>query len=53
MQWLKDFSLARDMITPDDFDLVRIAATPDEVIETVQKWYIKQEIVGRKFLVPK
>ncbi len=53
MQWLKDFSLARDMITPDDFDLVRIAATPDEVIETVQKWYIKQEIVGRRFLSPK
>jgi uncharacterized protein (TIGR00730 family) len=53
MQWLKDFSLARDMITPDDFDLVRIAATPDEVIETVQKWYIRQEIVGRRFLTPK
>ena len=24
---------------------------PSGVIETVQKWYIKQEIVGRKALV--
>lgn len=50
MNWLRDFSLARGMITPEDFELARIASTPDEVIESVQKWYIKQEIVGRKVL---
>jgi uncharacterized protein (TIGR00730 family) len=53
MNWLRDFSLARNMITAEDFDLARIASTPDEVIESVQRWYIKQEIVGRKVLPTK
>lgn len=50
MKWLKDCSLARDFITPEDFELARVCDTSDEVVETVQKWYIKQEIVGRKFI---
>ena len=51
LDWLKEYSLARDLVSVEDFDLLRVCDTPDQVIETVQKWYIKQEIVGKKALV--
>jgi predicted Rossmann-fold nucleotide-binding protein len=51
LDWLKEYSLARDLVSVEDFDLLRVCDTPDEVIETVQKWYIRQEIVGKKALV--
>jgi len=50
MDWLRNFALAREMISPEDFDLCRLCDKPDEVIEVVQKWYIKQEIIGRRVL---
>jgi len=50
MDWLRNFALAREMISPEDFDLCRLCDKPDEVIEIVQKWYIKQEIIGRRVL---
>ena len=48
LTWLKDFALVRGFISEEDFDLLRVCDQPAEVVETVQKWYIKQEIVGRK-----
>lgn len=53
MEWLKAIVMARNFISPEDFEICRICNTPDEVIETVQRWYIKQEIVGKKFLTGK
>jgi len=50
MDWLRSRPLARGFVSEEDFDLLRICDTPDEVIDTVQEWYIKQEIVGRKAL---
>jgi uncharacterized protein (TIGR00730 family) len=50
LDWLRDFSLARDLVSVEDFDLLRLCDTPQEVVETVQKWYIKQEIVGNRAL---
>jgi uncharacterized protein (TIGR00730 family) len=50
MDWLRNFALAREMISPEDFDLCRLCDQPDEVIEVVQKWYIKQEIIGKRVL---
>jgi hypothetical protein len=32
-------------------DLLRICDTPESVVEIVQSWYIKHEIVGRKALL--
>jgi uncharacterized protein (TIGR00730 family) len=46
--WLRDLALARDMVSVEDFDLLRLCDKPEEVCEMVQKWYIKQEIVGRR-----
>jgi uncharacterized protein (TIGR00730 family) len=48
LDWLRNTSLAGGFIAEEDLDLLRICDTPDAVIEAVQSWYIKQEIVGRK-----
>lgn len=51
LNWLKDSVLAKEFISESDFNLLRVCDNVDEVIEAVQKWYIKQEIVGRKALL--
>jgi len=51
LDWLQSTVLAAGYISEDDFNLLRICDHPDEVIETVQKWHIKQEVVGRKALL--
>jgi len=48
LDWLQSSVLARGFISEDDLDLLRICDHPDEVIEAVQRWYMKQEVVGRK-----
>ena len=48
LDWLKNSVLAREFISEPDLNLLRVCDRVDEVIEAVQKWYIKQEIVGRK-----
>jgi uncharacterized protein (TIGR00730 family) len=51
LDWLKTTVLSDGMISEEDFSLLRICESPVEAAEIVQKWYIKQEIVGRKALV--
>jgi uncharacterized protein (TIGR00730 family) len=48
LDWLHSQTLARGFVSEQDFDLLRVCDTPDEVIQTVQQWYIKREIVGRR-----
>jgi len=48
LDWLQSSVLARGFISEDDLDLLRVCDHPDEVIEAVQRWYVKQEVVGRK-----
>ncbi|HEX7365024.1 MAG TPA: TIGR00730 family Rossman fold protein [Dehalococcoidia bacterium] len=48
MDWLHKQTLSRDFVSEEDFDLLRMCDTPDEVIQTIQQWYIKREIVGRR-----
>jgi uncharacterized protein (TIGR00730 family) len=50
LSWLKNTVLARGFISEEDFSHLRVSDHPEEVVETVQKWYIKQEVVGRKAL---
>lgn len=50
LDWLKNCIFARGFISENDLDLLRICDHPDEVIEAVHRWYIKQEIFGRKAL---
>ena len=48
LDWLRDSALAKGFISEEDFNLMRVCDIPDEVIEAVQRWYEKHEVVGRK-----
>ncbi len=48
LDWLRGTSLTLGFLSEEDVDLLRICDTPDAVIEAVQSWYIRQEIVGKK-----
>jgi hypothetical protein len=48
LDWLRGSVLAHGFVSEEDFNLLRISDDPQSVAEIVQKWYIKQEIVGRK-----
>ncbi len=48
LDWLRATVLTNSFISDTDFDLLRICDTPDSVVEIVQKWYIRQEVVGRR-----
>jgi len=50
LDWLRSSALAKGYISEEDLDLLRVSDDPGEVIEAVQKWYQKQEIIGRKAL---
>jgi len=50
LNWLRSTVLDRKYISEEDFNLVRICDEPDHVINAVQQWYIKHEIIGRKAL---
>jgi len=51
LEWLRTFTLAKSFISEEDLDLLRVCDDTDEVIETVRKWFLNQEIAGRKALV--
>ena len=51
LDWLRTSTLARSYISEEDLDLLRVCDSTDEVVETVQKWFLNQEITGKKALV--
>ena len=51
LDWLQGSVLAREFVSEDDLNLLMVCDHPDEVVETVQRWYMKQEVVGRKALL--
>ena len=48
--WLRNSVLARKYISEPDFDLLRVADRPDEVVEAIRRWYVGREVFGRKAL---
>ena len=50
LDWLKNSVLPRGFISQADLTQLRVCDYPDEVIEAVQRWYTKQEVVGREAL---
>jgi uncharacterized protein (TIGR00730 family) len=48
LDWLRGTVLASGFISEEDFDLLRLCDDPTSVVETVQRWYIRQEVIGRK-----
>jgi uncharacterized protein (TIGR00730 family) len=51
LDWLRNVVLAKNFVSEEDFDLLRICDEPEAVVNVVQEWYIKQEIVGKKAVV--
>ena len=51
LDWLRGTVLAKDLVSEEDFNLLRICDETKAVVDVVQEWYIKQEIVGRKAVV--
>jgi len=50
MDWLRSSALTRGFISEEDFDLLRVCDHPDDVVKAVQRWYDKQEVIGKKAL---
>jgi hypothetical protein len=50
LEWLRTCTLAKGYISEEDLDLLRLCDDTDEVVEAVRKWYLKQEIIGRRAL---
>jgi len=51
LSWLRNSVLAGEFISEDDFNLLRVCDYPDEVVEAVQRWYTRHEVIGRKALL--
>ncbi|MFQ6121818.1 MAG: TIGR00730 family Rossman fold protein [Dehalococcoidales bacterium] len=51
LEWLRASTLANSFISEEDLHLLRVCDDTDEVIEAVRKWFLNQEIAGRKALV--
>ena len=50
LDWLQSFALAKGFISREDLDLLIVCDRPDEVVEAVQHWYTKHEVVGKRAL---
>ncbi len=48
LDWLQEVVLAREFISEEDLHLLRVMDSPDEVIEAVEKWYMKHEVIGKR-----
>lgn len=50
LDWLGSTALAKGCVSQEDLDLLIVCDRPDEVVEAVQNWYTKHEIVGKRAL---
>ena len=48
LDWLRHTVLTKGFVSAEDFDLLVLCDDIDSVINTVQNWYIKHEIVGKR-----
>ncbi|MCX5998421.1 MAG: TIGR00730 family Rossman fold protein [Chloroflexi bacterium] len=48
LDWIHNSVLTRGLISEEDLNLLRVCDDPDAVIDIVQSWYIRQEVVGRR-----
>jgi uncharacterized protein (TIGR00730 family) len=50
LDWLGSTALAKGCVSQEDLDLLIVCDQPDEVVEAVQKWHTKHEVVGKRAL---
>ena len=50
LDWMQKDVLGRGCISEDDLDLLIVCDEPATVVETVERWYMRHEVVGRRAL---
>jgi uncharacterized protein (TIGR00730 family) len=50
LDWLRRTVLTQGAISEEDFELLRVFDSPEEVVTAVQNWYTRQEVTGKKAL---
>jgi uncharacterized protein (TIGR00730 family) len=50
LEWLKNATLTRKFISEEDFNLLMVSDEPAEVVDIVQNWYTRQEVMGKRAL---
>jgi uncharacterized protein (TIGR00730 family) len=50
LDWLKSSVLGKGCVSEEDLDLLIVCDRTEEVVEAVQHWYTKHQILGRKAL---
>ncbi len=48
LDWLKGQGLAKDYITEDDLNLLRVSDDPKEIVDIIRTWYLRQAVIGRQ-----
>ncbi len=48
LDWLENTLLARDLISAEDLNMLRVSDSVDEVVAIVEKWHHGQELAGRR-----
>lgn len=51
LDWLQDFALAAGYLSEDDINLLRVCDQPDELVEAVERWHTKHEVIVRRALL--
>ena len=51
LSWLREYALKLNLISEEDFDLLRICDDCETAVSIVQSWCLKHEVIGRKALV--
>ncbi len=50
LDWLGSTVLAKGCVSREDLDLLIVCDQPDEVVEAVQRWHTRHEVVGKRAL---
>ncbi len=50
LDWLRGTVIAHGAISEDDFELLRVFDSPEEVCNAVDNWYKKHEVTGKRAL---
>jgi uncharacterized protein (TIGR00730 family) len=48
LDWLRATTLSHGFISEEDFELLRICDDPQSVVDTVQQWFIRQQVGGKR-----
>jgi len=51
LDWLSNTALSKGFVSAGDLDLLIVCDQADEVVDLIQGWYEKQEVIGRRALL--